>query len=72
MPNKNKIKAIQFEKKPTEMEKAIQELKSSMPFMIESTMVSAKVLKAKYDNLIAEGFNEQQAMDIVKARPLYE
>lgn len=72
MPNKNKIKAIQFEKKPTEMEMAIQELKSSMPFMIESTMVSAKVLKAKYDNLITEGFNEQQAMDIVKARPLYE
>lgn len=72
MPNKNKLKAIQFEKKPSELEMAIQELTSNLPIMIESAKISAKVLKAKYDSLTAEGFTEQQALEIIKARPLYE
>jgi hypothetical protein len=32
----------------------------------------AKMLKAKYDSLVAAGFTEIQALEIVKARPILE
>ncbi|MEC1373405.1 hypothetical protein P9D39_03645 [Heyndrickxia oleronia] len=55
-----------------EMEMAIDELKRNLPYFIQSTAVTAKVLKAKYDSLVSEGFTEQQAIEIIKVRPLYE
>lgn len=55
-----------------EMEMAIDELKRNLPFFIQSAAVTAKVLKAKYDSLVSEGFTEQQALEIIKVRPLYE
>nr|WP_259547921.1 hypothetical protein [Heyndrickxia oleronia] len=55
-----------------EMEMAIDELKRNLPYSIQSTAVTAKVLKAKYDSLVSEGFTEQQAIEIIKVRPLYE
>ncbi|GIN37806.1 hypothetical protein [Heyndrickxia oleronia] len=55
-----------------EMEMAIDELKRNLPFFIQSTAVTAEVLKAKYDSLVSKGFTEQQALEIIKVRPLYE
>lgn len=72
MPSNKNLKVMQFEKQPTEVEMAIQEMANSLPLFVESAKISAKVLKTKFDNLISEGFNEQQAMEIIKTRPLYE
>lgn len=55
-----------------EMEMALDEMKRNLPYMIQNAAVSAKFLKAKYDSLIGEGFTEQQALEIIKVRPLYE
>lgn len=57
---------------PIEMEMAIDEVKRNLPYMIQSAAISAKVLKAKYDSLVSEGFTEKQALEIIKTRPLYE
>jgi len=55
-----------------EMEMALDETKEKLPYLIQNTVLTAKLLKAKYDNLVDAGFTPEQAMDIVKARPLYE
>ncbi len=55
-----------------EMEMALDELKGNLPYMIQNVTIAAKVFKAKYDSLVMEGFTEEQALEIVKTRPLYE
>lgn len=72
MSKGSKLKMLEFNSKPSELETAMREMAENLPFLIQSSSIAAKMLKAKYDNLIAEGFNEQQAMEIVKNRPLYE
>lgn len=55
-----------------EMEMAVDEMKRNLPYLIQSTAMNAKFLKAKYDSLVEAGFTEKQAFDIIKTRPLYE
>lgn len=55
-----------------ELEMAIDELKRRLPYLIQQTEVSSKVLKGRYDNLVGEGFTKEQALEIIKIRPLYE
>ncbi|KHD86365.1 hypothetical protein NG54_03350 [Heyndrickxia ginsengihumi] len=55
-----------------ELEMALDEARGQLPYLIESTVIQGKILKAKFDNLIAAGFTEEQALEIVKARPVYE
>lgn len=55
-----------------EMEMAIDEMKRNLPYLIKNAAVQAQFLKAKYDNLVSQGFTEQQALEIIKTRPLYE
>jgi len=57
---------------PIEMEMALDEIKSNLHYMIQNNAITAQFLKAKYDNLIQAGFNEQQALEIIKSRPVYE
>ncbi|MFP7735496.1 hypothetical protein ACLHDF_19155 [Priestia aryabhattai] len=55
-----------------EMEMMIDDLIAKLPYVIKSNAAGAKVLKAKYDSLKEAGFTDEQAMEIVKTRPLYE
>lgn len=55
-----------------EMEMAIDEVKKNLPYLIQNAALSAKFIKSKYDSLVAEGFTEKQALEIIKTRPLYE
>ncbi|MED4977214.1 hypothetical protein NST70_13720 [Weizmannia sp. FSL K6-0777] len=55
-----------------EMEMAIDEVRRSLPYLIENTAIQAKVLKARYDHLVVEGFKPEDALEIIKTRPLYE
>ncbi|AKO92696.1 hypothetical protein BEH_11685 [Priestia filamentosa] len=57
---------------PVEMEMMMDDLVEKMPFMIKVQAHNAKVLKARYDSLIKEGFTPEQALELVKARPLFE
>lgn len=55
-----------------EMEVALDYLIESLPVLIRRASIDAQMLKVKYDALVAEGFSKQQALEIVKSRPLYE
>jgi len=55
-----------------EFEMALDYLKDNLPYIIKQQTVNAKVIKSKYDSLIAEGFSEKQALEIVKTRPVIE
>lgn len=56
----------------SDMRKAIEFMGSVMPEQLEFLAIQNKYLKAKYDSLVKEGFTEAQAMEIVKARPIFE
>ncbi|WP_078818535.1 hypothetical protein [Sporosarcina newyorkensis] len=53
-------------------EKSIEHMNEMLPYVIQEWDVKAKFLKKKHDRLIAEGFTEEQALEIVKTRPIFE
>ncbi|KIL72703.1 hypothetical protein [Bacillus badius] len=55
-----------------EAEMMIDESKEKLPYLIENAKITSKLLKARYESLIAEGFTEKQALEIILTRPLYE
>jgi len=55
-----------------EMEMALDEIKEKLHYIIQLNDYNARVLKAKYDSLVDEGFNENQALEIIKTRPINE
>lgn len=46
---------------------AIEHMKRSMPTMIEYHKLDAKVRREHFLALVAEGFNEQQALELTKS-----
>jgi hypothetical protein len=50
-----------------DMRAAIEMLKRHLPEWMEYTQLQAKVRKAHFEALLAEGFNEQQALELCKA-----
>jgi hypothetical protein len=55
-----------------EMELALDQVKEMLPVLIRRAGSDAQLLMAKYRALVAAGFTEAQALEIVKTRPLYE
>ncbi|MBN6886991.1 hypothetical protein ACUXCC_001998 [Cytobacillus horneckiae] len=51
-----------------ELEMAVDETKRMVPYQIKILEESSKILKARYESLIKEGFSEKQALEIVKFR----
>ncbi|WP_374964598.1 hypothetical protein [Lysinibacillus sp. RS5] len=42
------------------------------PLLMKHYVTTAKLRKSKYDSLIAEGFTEQQAIEIITKTPITE
>ncbi|WP_100523375.1 hypothetical protein [Mycobacteroides abscessus] len=58
---------------PIEKEMLLEQLnREELPFYLEKVKMDAKIYKGRFDSLVNEGFTEVQALEIVKARPLYE
>ena len=55
-----------------ELQMATDNLKTMLPLVLERQQVIAKVRKEKFDATIAEGFTEQQAIEIVTKTPIIE
>ncbi|MCM3180209.1 hypothetical protein [Cytobacillus horneckiae] len=51
-----------------ELEMAVDETKRMVPYQIKILEESSKILKARYESLLKEGFSEKQALEIVKFR----
>jgi hypothetical protein len=55
-----------------EMEMALDQFLEGVPVILQMMGPQAKLLKAKYDALVKEGFSEAQAIEIIKVRPIIE
>jgi hypothetical protein len=49
-----------------EAKKALDESKRKLPLILEYTLIEAKMVRAKYVALMAEGFTAQEALDLCK------
>lgn len=55
-----------------EFEMIVDRILLAMPALIQLQPAHAKILMAKYKALIEAGFTEQQALELVKTRPLVD
>lgn len=55
-----------------ELEMMIDQLKEGLEIQLRLIPMQSKILKEKYTSLLKEGFTEEQAMAIVKARPVMD
>lgn len=50
-----------------DMRAAVEQMKRHLPELIEYAKLQAKIRKAHYDALLAEGFTAEQAIELCKA-----
>lgn len=55
-----------------EWEMLIDRIKLALPAQLQLVPIQAQVLRKKYDSLIAQGFTEKQALEIIIRRPMFE
>lgn len=46
----------------------LEEAKRNAQYIIEYWQTDSKIMRARYQALIAEGFSEKEALEIIKAR----
>jgi hypothetical protein len=56
-------------KTPHVMYAPLKKLTEDLPFLIEYSILNARLHKAKYDALIEEGFDKIQALELAKIIP---
>lgn len=62
----DKPKVVSLEQQPDKLAAAIEQLRRGVPNMIEHAALVAKIKRAYYDNLISEGFTNEQALELCK------
>lgn len=66
MPKRIDFETVKGKKANNPLEEALVQLRDNLHTQLEMYEVIAKCRKKYFDDLIKEGFTEQQAMEIVK------
>lgn len=51
--------------KNLQIQMELDQFKHNLPYIIENAVLIAKVMKSRYDSLLAVGFTESQALEII-------
>lgn len=65
-------KANKVQQDKAAMQDAIKVMVELMPEQIKIYALQAQAMRARQDALIKQGFTEEQALEIVKTRPIFE
>lgn len=65
-------KANKVQQDKAALQDAINAMIEILPEQIQVFALQAEMLKAKQDALVKQGFTEEQALEIVKTRPIFE
>ena len=60
------LKVVEIKLPLTDSQLDIEQMRKSMPGMMEGNKMLAKVLRSKYDALLGEGFTKQEALELCK------
>jgi len=60
------IKKLEGSKGKSKMAESMREFKEAFPYMMEHTILSAKLYRAKYLALKEEGFTSEEALELCK------
>lgn len=63
---KDNVKPFPSKLNPVEVKQSLQDLKTNLEALIEFLGIQARMTRAKYDALLAEGFSEEQALELSK------
>ena len=66
MPGKDTLIPIDGNNKKNELRENLRIVQQDLSAIIESMTINAKITRAKYDALIAEGFTKEQALELSK------
>jgi hypothetical protein len=61
-PNVRALPQVETDK----LRAAVEKMRRTLPLLIEYYQIDAKIRKARYEALIAEGFNPAQALELCK------
>ena len=60
------IRADKAEAERAEKMRALQQMRDNLAWFVEYHMLDAKIVRARFNALVAEGFTEAQAIDLCK------
>lgn len=55
-----------------EAELMVDQIREILPAQLQLAPLHAQQIRAKYNALVKEGFTKEEALEIVKSRPIFE
>ena len=65
-PDHQKAENVNPDQKPVALAQMLVDMRNQIPALLEFERLQAKLLRAKFLALVAEGFSEQQALELCK------